>query len=60
MDSPIDKEMLREEEAINEQLEELKSRVTQLHKGIPCLKQCAHFEQSFYRRCMKYGRVSTY
>ena len=42
MDSPIDKEMLREEEAINEQLEELKARVTQLHKGIPCLKQCAH------------------
>jgi diadenylate cyclase len=42
MDSVIAKEILREEEAINEQLEELKSRVTQLHKGIPCLKQCAH------------------
>jgi len=41
-DSVIDKDMLREEEAINEQLEELKAKVTQLHKGIPCLKQCAH------------------
>jgi uncharacterized protein (TIGR00159 family) len=41
-DSLIDKEILRGEEAINEQLEELKSRVTQLHKDIPCMKQCSH------------------
>jgi len=41
-DSVIDKDMLREEEAVNEQLEELKSRVTRLHEGIPCLTQCAH------------------
>jgi len=32
---------LSEEEAIKEQLEDLKSRVTQLHQGIPCLKQCS-------------------
>jgi len=42
IDSLIDEEILREEEAVKEQLEELKSRVTQLHEGIPCLKQCAH------------------
>ncbi len=30
-----------EEAAIKEQLEELKSRVTQLHDDIPCLKQCS-------------------
>jgi uncharacterized protein (TIGR00159 family) len=30
-----------EEAAIKQQLEELKSRVTQLHDDIPCLKQCA-------------------
>ena len=42
MDSPNDEDILSEEEAIKEQLEELKSRVTQLHEGIPCLKQCSH------------------
>ena len=41
-DSVIDKEILRGEKAVNEQLEELKSRVTLLHKEIPCLNQCAH------------------
>jgi len=30
-----------EEAAIKQQLEELKSRVTQLHDGISCLKQCS-------------------
>ena len=30
-----------EEAAIKEQLEELKSRVSQLHDDIPCLKQCS-------------------
>jgi len=30
-----------EEARIKEQLEELKSRVTQLHDDIPCLKQCS-------------------
>ena len=35
------KDMLSEEEAIKEQLEELKFRVTQLHNDIPCLKQCS-------------------
>jgi diadenylate cyclase len=42
MDSPNSEDILSEEEAIKEQLEELKSRVTQLHEGIPCLKQCSH------------------
>ena len=42
MDSPNNEDILSEEEAIKEQLEELKSRVTQLHEGIPCLKQCSH------------------
>ena len=42
MDRPNDEDILSEEEAIKEQLEELKSRVTQLHEGIPCLKQCSH------------------
>lgn len=41
MDRPNDEDILSEEEAIKEQLEELKSRVTQLHEGIPCLKQCS-------------------
>ena len=36
-----DEHILSEEEAIKEQLEELMARVTQLHKGIPCLKQCS-------------------
>ena len=31
---------MSEEAAIREQLEELRSRVTQLHDDIPCLKQC--------------------
>lgn len=42
MDSPNNKDIWSEEEAIKEKLEELKSRITQLHKGIPCLKQCSH------------------
>jgi diadenylate cyclase len=36
------KDILSEEETIKEKLEELKSRVTQLHEDIPCLKQCSH------------------
>ena len=32
--------LMSEEAAIREQLEELRSRVTQLHDDIPCLKQC--------------------
>ncbi len=32
---------MSEEAAIKQQLEELKSRVTQLHDAIPCLKQCS-------------------
>jgi len=43
--------ILSEEEAIKEQLEDLKSRVTQLHQGIPCLKQCSrlsNFLQKIY------------
>jgi len=41
MYSPNNQDILSEEDAIKEQLEELKSRITQLHKGIPCLKQCS-------------------
>jgi len=33
--------ILSEEETIKEKLEELKSRVTQLHEGLPCLKECS-------------------
>jgi diadenylate cyclase len=33
--------IMSEEAAIKQQLEELKSRVTQLHDDIPCLKQCS-------------------
>jgi diadenylate cyclase len=36
-----DEHLLSEEAAIKQQLEELKSRVTQLHDDIPCLKQCS-------------------
>ena len=36
-----DKQLLNEEETIKQQLEDLKSRVTQLHNEIPCLKQCS-------------------
>jgi uncharacterized protein YfkK (UPF0435 family) len=35
------KDILSEEETIKEKLEELKSKVTQLHEDIPCLKQCS-------------------
>lgn len=35
------KDILSEEEAIKERLEDLKSRVIHLHEGIPCLKQCS-------------------
>jgi diadenylate cyclase len=34
-------DILSEEETIKEKLEELKSKVTQLHEDIPCLKQCS-------------------
>jgi len=37
-----DEQVLSEEEAIKQQLEELKSRVTKLHNDIPFLKQCSH------------------
>ncbi len=36
-----DEYLMSEEAAIKQQLEELKSRVTQLHDDIPCLKQCS-------------------
>jgi DNA integrity scanning protein DisA with diadenylate cyclase activity len=36
-----DEHLLSEEATIKQQLEELKSRVTQLHNDIPCLKQCS-------------------
>jgi DNA integrity scanning protein DisA with diadenylate cyclase activity len=36
-----DKHLLSEEEAIKQQLEELKSRVAQLHDGIPRMKRCS-------------------
>jgi DNA integrity scanning protein DisA with diadenylate cyclase activity len=36
-----DEQLLCEEEAIKQQLEELKSRVIQLHNDIPYLKQCS-------------------
>jgi uncharacterized protein (TIGR00159 family) len=36
-----DEHLLSEEEAIKQQLEELKSRVVLLHDGISCLKQCS-------------------
>jgi len=42
MNQPNSKDILREEDAIKERLEELKSRVIQLHNDIPCLKQCSH------------------
>jgi diadenylate cyclase len=42
MGSQNNRYILGEEETIKEKLEELKSRVTQLHEGIPCLKQCSH------------------
>ncbi len=42
MNGLTNKDILSEEETIKEKLEELKSRVTQLHEDIPCLKQCSH------------------
>ena len=42
MNALNDEHLLSEEAAIKEQLDELKSRVTQLHDDIPCLKQCSH------------------
>jgi uncharacterized protein (TIGR00159 family) len=42
MDNPNNKDILSEEETIKEKLDELKSRVTQLHKDIPCMRQCSH------------------
>jgi len=36
-----DEYLMSEEAAIKEKLEELKSRVIQLHNDIPCLKQCS-------------------
>lgn len=41
MNALNDEYLMSEEAAIKEQLEELKSRVTQLHDDIPCLKQCS-------------------
>ena len=41
MNGQNDDHLLSEERAIKQQLEELKSRVTQLHNEIPCLKQCS-------------------
>jgi diadenylate cyclase len=41
MGSPNNNYILSEEETIKEKLDELKSRVTQLHESIPCLKQCS-------------------
>ncbi len=41
MNALNDEHLLNEEAAIKEQLEELKSRVSQLHDDIPCLKQCS-------------------
>ena len=41
MDSPNNKDIWSEEEAIKEKLEDLKSRIIQLRKGIPYLKQCS-------------------
>ena len=41
MNELTNEDILSEEEAIKEQLEELKSRVTRLHNDIPCLKQCS-------------------
>jgi uncharacterized protein (TIGR00159 family) len=42
MDRTNSNYILSEEETIKEKLEELKCRVVQLHKGIPCLKHCSH------------------
>jgi diadenylate cyclase len=36
-----DEYLISEEETIKQQLEELKSRVTQLHNGVLCLKRCS-------------------
>lgn len=36
-----DQNIVREEEAIKKELEDLKSRVTNLHNLLPCLKQCS-------------------
>jgi hypothetical protein len=36
-----DESLISEEAAIKQQLEELKSGVTQLHDDVPCLKQCS-------------------
>ena len=51
MNALNDEYLLSEEAAIKQQLEELKSRVTQLHDDIPCLKQCSRlsdFLQKMY------------
>jgi len=41
VNEPTNEDILSEEEAIKEQLAELKSRVTRLYNDIPCLKQCS-------------------
>ena len=41
--------ILSEEKAINERLEELKSRVTQLHNDIECLEQCSRLSRLLQR-----------
>ncbi len=46
------KSIMIRDEAINEKFEDLKSRITQLHKGIPFLKQCSRlsiFLQELYQ-----------
>jgi uncharacterized protein (TIGR00159 family) len=40
---------LSEEEVIKEQLEDLKSRVTQLHNDIQCLKQCSRLSNLLHK-----------
>ena len=42
MNSQDDKHILSEEETIKKELDDLRSRVTNLHNLLPCLKQCSH------------------
>jgi hypothetical protein len=45
---------MSEEGAIKQQLEEFKSRVTQLHYDIPLLKQCSRLSD-LLQKMYKYG-----
>ena len=45
MNALNDEYLMSEERAIKQQLEELKSRVAQLHNDIPCLKQCSRLSE---------------